>query len=161
MTRKKKEVPEVQDLAEYKQKEHATKIPSMITMDDFGMSKSYENGLNVKRLKPRLNELTEDVGHIAGKFMDQLMEKAKNGSTPLDRKDLQILREVTSIATTLNKSLRDDLRLQIQLEIMNKKPPEFTEAELIEFLEADGSVSEQELLLLSQEKDDIKKGKKS
>ena len=91
--------------------------------------------LSELRLKPRLNDLEQDVSHIAGRILEQISEKDQLGD-----EEIRQLRVVAGILTDLQKSSREDARLEMEIKRATQIDPskvEFSEAELIELLAAE------------------------
>lgn len=91
--------------------------------------------LSELRLKPRLNDLEQDVSHIAGRVLEQLAQKDDLGD-----EEIRQLRVVAGILTDLQKSSREDARLEMEIKRATQIDPskvEFSEAELIELLAAE------------------------
>lgn len=84
------------------------------------------------RLKPRLNDLEKDVSHIAGRVLEQLAEKEQLGD-----EEIRQLRAVAGILVDLQKSSREDARLEMEIKRSSAIDPQkiaFSEAELLELL---------------------------
>lgn len=98
-----------------------------------------QHGLNVSKLRPALNDLSEDLAYLTQTQIHALTQRAtsKDGSPQqLEKEDINTLNTLSQVTARIHKSVHDDTKMALELEreAAVADDGDFTEAELAEIV---------------------------